>query len=123
MRKKNAKKMKETSASKAKLRVTESWDENREENLTECGLMEHTNERVENVNREGLFEVKDSFYMFIREVEILGRDCLNKEQLRVYQEEDLRTALIKSGKPDIVWSSLTHYIENFELKDFLKKEV
>ena len=115
--------MKETSASKAKLRVTESWDENREENLTECGLMEHTNERVENVNREGLFEVKDSFYMFIREVEILGRDCLNKEQLRVYQEEDLRTALIKSGKLDIVWSSLTHYIENFELKDFLKKEV
>lgn len=83
--------MKENSASKAILRVTESWDENREENLTECGLMEYTNEWVENVNREGLFEVKDSFYMFIREVEILVRDCLNIEQIRVYQEEDLRT--------------------------------
>ena len=29
----------------------------------------------------------------------------------------------ESEKLDIAWSSLTHYIENFELKDFLKKEV
>ena len=65
--------------------------------------------------------------MFIREVEILGRKYLNIELIKVYQGEDLRTALTskfdESEKLDIAWSSLTHYIENFELKEFLKKEV
>ena len=64
--------------------------------------------------------------MFVKEVEILGRKYLNTELIKVYQGEDLRTALMskfdESEKLDITWSSLTHYIENFELKEFLKKE-
>ena len=65
--------------------------------------------------------------MFIKEVEILRRDYLNTELIRLCQEEDLRTALMntfdESENLDIACSSLTHYVENFELKDFLKKQV
>ena len=121
------KKTKEGSTFKEKLRVIKSWDANREENLTGCGLMENKKEWVEKFNQGGLFEVNVSFYMFKREVEILGRDYLNTELIRIYQGEDLKAALIKkfdeSKKSNIGWSSLTHYIENFELKDFLKNEV
>ena len=70
---KKYKKMKESSTSKTVLKVIESWDANREENLTDCGLMEYTKEWVEKVNRGSLFEVKDSFYMFIRKLKILRR--------------------------------------------------
>ena len=60
-------------------------------------------------------------------MDILGRDYLNTELIRIYQGEDLRTALMnkfdESEKLDIAWSSLTPNIENFKLKDFLKKEV
>ena len=89
--------------------------------------MENKKEWVEKFNQGGLFEVNVSFYMFKREVEILGRDYLNTELIRIYQGEDLKAALIKkfdeSKKSNIGWSSLTQYIENFELKDFLKNEV
>ena len=64
--------------------------------------------------------------MFLRKVEILGRDYLNIELIKGYQGEDLRSSVMKkfgeSEKLDIDWSSLTHYIKAFELKkEGLKK--
>ena len=79
---KKYKKMKESSTSKAILNVIESWATNREENLFHCGLMEYTKEWTKKVNQGGLCEVKDRFYMLLREVEILGRDYLNTELIK-----------------------------------------
>lgn len=79
---KKYKKMKESSTSKGILNVIESWATNREENLFDCGLMEYTKEWTKKVNQGGLREVKDRFYMLIREVEILGKDYLNTELIK-----------------------------------------
>ena len=64
--------------------------------------------------------------MFLRKVEILGRDYLKIELIKVHQGEDLRTSLMnkfdESEKLDIDWNSLTHYMKDFELKkEGLKK--
>ena len=64
--KKKYKNMKESVSTKAVLTVINAWDANCDIAEEDSGLMEYTKEWVEKINRGGLFEVTDSFYLFAK---------------------------------------------------------
>ena len=76
-------------------------------------LFDYTNAWVEKVNRGGLYEVSDQFYLFIRTVELGVRRVLNYNLIVTYAGEDLREVLLpKLLKHEYVqtyWSTITRH--------------
>ena len=86
-------------------------------------LFDYTNAWVEKVNRGGLYEVSDQFYLFIRTVELVVRRVLNYNLIVTYAGEDLREVLLskvlKHENVQNYWSTITRHIDNKNLKDTL----
>ena len=85
-------------------------------------LFDYTNAWVEKVNRGGLYEVSNQFYLFIRTVELVVRRVLNYNLIVTYAGEDLREVLLSKLKHEYFqtfWSTITRHIDNTVLKDML----
>ena len=86
-------------------------------------LFDYTNAWVEKVNRGGLYEVSDQFYLFIHTVELVVRRVLNYNLIVTNTGEDLRevllSKLLKHEYVQTYWSTITRHIDNTVLKDTL----
>ena len=100
------------------------WSANRKfSEHNPMSLFDYTNAWVEKVNRGGLYEVSDQFYLFIRTVELVVRRVLNYNLIVTYAGENLRevllSKLLKHEYVQTYWSIITRHIDNTVLKDML----
>ena len=90
-------------------------------------FLDFTHRWVEQVNRGGLVEVKDEFYLFIRSIENSLRKTLNISLIQRYEGEDLRDALrneiLQNNLVEKYWQSLVHYLPSEQLANTLKLQV
>ena len=77
-------------------------------------LFDYTNAWVGKINRGGLYDVLDQFYLFIRTVELLVRRVLNYNLIVTHAGEDLRevllSKLLKHEYVQTYWSTITRHI-------------
>ena len=52
------------------------------------------NEWTNNINRGGLINVTDEFYIFIRHMEMSARNILNKNLMTKYSDENIQNLLM-----------------------------
>ena len=105
-----------------------SWkDDEQEEWNIEMSMLDYTKKWVDCVNRGGLLNVSDEFYIFIRDVENLARTVLNNQILLSYCGEDLRMILLEKFNNgrfiDSSWCILTRNISNKQLTEKLKQKI
>lgn len=98
------------------IRLIDSWSNSEDESLTSnASLLEYTKKWVTIVNRGGLFEINDSFYLFIEKVEKICRSLINLDLLATYCGENLLTVLLNKLENDVLldeaWHELTRSIE------------
>ena len=90
-------------------------------------FLDFTHRWVEQVNRGGLVEVKDEFYLFIRSIENSIRKTLNIGLIRRYEGEDLRDVLrneiLQNYLVERYWHSLVHYLPSEQLANTLKLQI
>ena len=79
------------------------------------------------VNHGGLVKVNQQAFLFIYKIEITVRNLLNMSIIKEYQDEDLRSALLKlmmeSEETNSAWESVARHIPNESLKEFLQKQL
>ena len=79
------------------------------------------------INRGGLINVKDEFYVFIRYVEMSTRNILNTNLMKKYCGKNMKNLLMsefnKNNLIDLCWSRITSRMEKVTLKNTLKSEV
>lgn len=115
-----------TSEGKAVAQILDYWrsKDSYEENDT---LLEYSKKWVNIVNRGGLHHVSDDFFKFIRAIELVARQILNKNLFKNYKGENLRKLLIEKFKEseqiDAGWSNITRHIANKKLKEKLLKKI
>ena len=77
-------------------------------------FLDFTHRWVEQVNRGGLVEVKNEFYLLIRSIENSIRKTLNIGLIRRYEGEGLRDVLrneiLQNYLAERYWQSLVHYL-------------
>ena len=90
-------------------------------------FLDFTHRWVEQVNRGGLVEVKDEFYLFIRSIENSVRKTLNISLIQRYEGEDLRDVLrneiLQNNLVEKYWQSLVHYLPSEQLANTLKLQI
>ena len=90
-------------------------------------FLDFTHKWVETINRGGLIEVNDQFFLFIRNIEVEVQKYLNLALLKRYSGEDIREVLQKKLEENSLiehyWESLTRYMPNDDLKKTLKKQI
>ena len=90
-------------------------------------FLDFTHKWVETINRGGLIEVTDQFFLFIRNIETEVRKYLNLSLLQRYSGEDIREILQQKLEEnsliDNYWESLTRYLPSEDLKKTLKKQI
>ena len=82
---------------------------------------------MEQVNRGGLVEVTDEFYLFIRSIENSIRKTFNIGLIRRYEGEDLRDVLrneiLQNYLVERYWHSFVHYLQSEQLANTLKLQI
>ena len=90
-------------------------------------FFDYTNAWVWKINRGGLYDVSDQFYLFIRAVELVVRRVLNCNLIVTYAGEELRevllSKLLKHEYVQIYWSTITRHIDNTVLIDTLQLKI
>ena len=90
-------------------------------------FLQDTKEWTEKINRGGLINVTDEFYVFIRHVEMSARNILNTNLMKKYGGENMQNLLMsefnKNNLIDLCWSSITSRMGKETLKNTLKSEV
>ena len=90
-------------------------------------FLDFTHRSVEQVNRGGLVEMKDEFYLFIRSIENSIRKTLNIGLIRRYEGENLtdvlRNEILQNYLVEIYWQSLVHHLQSEQLANTLKLQV
>ncbi|XP_066935620.1 uncharacterized protein [Clytia hemisphaerica] len=113
------------------LMITElvsSWMVNEDQELTEHKpFYEYTLSWTNRINRGGLMIVNEVFFVFVKRMEMVVRDVLNKTLIRNYKGEDLRdlimTKMLKNELLDRSWRGITRIVHNKELVDVIKKVI
>ena len=117
--------MKDGDTSRAILSVIEFWCV--DPDSSSKTFLQYTEEWTHEINRGGLTNVTDEFYIFIRRAEVYARNTLNTNLMKKYRGENIQNLLMsefnKNNLIDLCWSSITSRIENETLKDTLKSEV
>ena len=79
------------------------------------------------VDRGGLIEVNDQFFLFIKYVETLVRKTLTFSFMKTYKNEDIRELLHEKLEEinmiNDLWENLTRHLPNKQLTDHLLHEV
>ena len=57
-------------------------------------FLQYTKEWTNNINRGGLINVTDEFYIFIRHMEMSARNILNKNLMTKYSDENIQNLLM-----------------------------
>ena len=82
-------------------------------------FLEYTQLWVNHINRGGLQEVNDQFFLLIRSMEFVVRTILDLNFLITYAGEDLRSILfdkiIENGEVTRMWLLITRRLENKKL--------
>ena len=90
-------------------------------------FLDFTHRWVEQVNRGGLVEVKDEFYLFIRSIENSVCKTLNVSLIQKYEGEDLRDVLrneiLQNYLVEKYWQSLVYYLPSEQLANTLKLQI
>ena len=90
-------------------------------------FLDFTRKWVELVNRGGLIEVKDEFYIFIRRIEVVIRKILTIKFLKQYTNEDLRDILLVEIEQATFlkdcWQRLSKNLESIELSNYLYSQI
>ena len=90
-------------------------------------FLQYAEKWTSKINREGLINVTNEFYIFVRHVEMSARNILNTDLMKKYGGENIQNLLMSEFKKnyliDLCWSSITSRIENETLKNTLKSEV
>ncbi|XP_066919034.1 uncharacterized protein [Clytia hemisphaerica] len=112
----------DTDMGKVVVETIETWRANPNENKK--SFLEFSKSWTERVNRGGLFQVNDDFYIFIRRVENMARTVLNSNLILNYKGEDLREVLLEKLNQnelvDLGWIALTKSIQCDGMKKALK---
>ena len=89
-------------------------------------FLQYTEEWTNKINRGGLINVTDKFYIFIRYVEMSAQNILNTNLMKKYSGENIQNLLMsefnKNNLIDLCWSSITSRIENETLKNTLNQK-
>ena len=90
-------------------------------------MFDFTRRLVKQVDRAGLIEVKDEFYLFIESIENSFRETLNINLIRRYKGEDLRDVLrnkvLQKYLVEKYWQSLVYYFPSEQLANTLKLQI
>lgn len=90
-------------------------------------MFDFTRRLVKQVDRAGLIEVKDEFYLFIESIENSLRETLNINLIRRYEGEDLRDVLrnkvLQKYLVEKYWQSLVYYFPSEQLANTLKLQI
>lgn len=90
-------------------------------------MFDFTRRWVKQVDRAGLIEVKDEFYLFIESIENSLRETLNINLIRRYEGEDLRDVLrnkvLQKYLVEKYWQSLVYYFPSEQLANTLKLQI
>ena len=92
-------------------------------------MEEYANAWVDLVNRGGIHQLSDKFYLLIKAVKTEARTILNQELLINYCGEDLKMVLYttcpKSGNLEVCWHTLlkTQNISKLSAKEMIKKKI
>lgn len=90
-------------------------------------MFDFTRRWVKQVDRAGLIEVKDEFYLFIESIENSLRETLNINLIRRYEGEDLRDVLrnkvLQKYLVEKYWQSLAYYFPSEQLANTLKLQI
>lgn len=90
-------------------------------------MFDFTRRLVKQVDRAGLIEVKDEFYLFIESIENPLRETLNINLIRRYEGEDLRDVLrnkvLQKYLVEKYWQSLVYYFPSEQLANTLKLQI
>ena len=90
-------------------------------------MFDFTRRWVKQVDRAGLIEVKDEFYLFIESIENSFRETLNINLIRRYKGEDLRDVLrnkvLQKYLVEKYWQSLVYYFPSEQLANTLKLQI
>ena len=99
----------ESDGKDALVMILHSW--NKEQTSTSVSFLDYTREWVDRINRGGLYQVNDEFYIFIRRLENCARKILNRSLLVSYAGEDSRSVLLQkfvnSRLVQLSWATLT----------------
>ena len=90
-------------------------------------FLDFTHRWVEQVNRGGIVEVKDEFYVFTRSIENAACKTLNISLIQKYEGEDLRDVLrneiLQNYFVEQYWQSFVHYLPSEQLANTLKLQI
>ena len=90
-------------------------------------MFDFTRRWVKQVDRAGLIEVKDEFYLFIESIENSLRETPNINLIRRYEGEDLRDVLrnkvLQKYLVEKYWQSLVYYFPSEQLANTLKLQI
>ena len=103
--------------------VLSCWGRNTDIKFDKASLYEYTREWFDQVNRGGLIEVTDDFFLFIKLIELECRKVLNINFLITYSGQDIRDQLCsKITNSELLqrdWDLLTKDLNNRKLCDKL----
>ena len=120
---KNLTKGKKSVEAVATRQVLSCWGRNTDIEFDKASLYEYTREWVDRVNRGGLIEVTDDFFLFIKLIELECRKILNINFLITYSGQDIRDQLCsKITNSELLqrdWDLLTKDLNNRLLCDKL----
>ena len=90
-------------------------------------MFDFTRRWVKQVDRAGLIEVKDEFYLLIESIENSLRETLNINLIRRYEGEDprdvLRNKVLQKYLVEKYWQSLVYYFPSEQLANTLKLQI
>lgn len=116
--------VKESPLRNAALQAVSAWCLEEEE-ADKTDFYDYTLSWTNRINRGGLMIVKESFFVFIRRVELSVRGILNQTLIKTYNGEDLRDTLFNRLMSDSLiestWASLSRMILSNKLRATLKE--
>lgn len=121
--KKRFSRLKESMLKSAVLQLINTWCVEGEcEDATD--FYDYTLSWTNRINRGGLMIVKETFFVFIRRIEMTVRGVLNQTLIQLYNGEDLRDMileeLLKSFLIESSWASLSRMLLSEKLKVTMK---
>lgn len=110
-------------------KLINSWGNADDDSLnSELSLLEYTKTWVDVVNRGGLFQINDSFYVFIEKVEVVCRSLINLDLMTNYCGQDIQSVLLKkmesSNMLEDAWYALTrNSLSHHKLSESIRRKI
>ena len=124
---KNSLKNKKSLEAIAVKEILDCWGSKTESESDDPSILDYTREWVDRINRGGLMQVADEFYLFIKNIEITCQKVLNIDFIIAYAGqnifEKIYERIISDENLSTDWEILTRQIVNKTLCDKLKEKI